>query len=74
MQARCRSSITDSLLRFLPEEEMDELAETRDHSDIPEAVEPRDDVDVTGDRVSSEGHSSVSVRTVKQSVCNALAG
>jgi hypothetical protein len=57
-----------SLSRFLPEEEIDELSETRDHSDIPDDVDPRDDDEVAGDKVSDEGDSSVSVRTRRKSV------
>jgi hypothetical protein len=43
-----------SLSRFIPEEEKDELSETRDHSDTPDDVEPRDDDEVAGDKFSSE--------------------
>jgi len=56
-----------SLFRFLQEEEKDELSETRDQSDSPEA-EPGDDDEVAGDKASNKGDSSVSVRTEKSSV------
>jgi hypothetical protein len=59
----CRASLS----RFLLEAEKDELAERNDHSDIPDAVDPTDDVDVAGDK-GSKRDSSVSVRTRRWSV------